>query len=58
MPPFLEDLPDIRTELAQYANSAQRMDVSIGKVLEILDAAAESKNTVVFFSRFCRHSSG
>ncbi len=50
VPPFLEDLPDIRIELAQYANSTQRMDVSIGKVIEILDVAPEAENTIVFFS--------
>lgn len=50
IPPFLEDLPDIRKELAQYSNSAQRMDLSIGKVLEALAACPEAGNTIVYFS--------
>jgi N-sulfoglucosamine sulfohydrolase len=50
VPPFLEDLPDVRRELAQYQNSAQRMDRSIGKVLAALAASPEAKNTIIFFS--------
>lgn len=50
VPPILENLPGVRKEFAQYCNSAQRMDVSIGKVLEILAAAPESATTIVFFS--------
>ena len=49
-PAFLENLPDIRTEFAQYCNSAQRMDISIGKVLAVLAGAPEAENTIVFFS--------
>lgn len=50
VPPILEDLPDVRRELAQYWNSAQRMDISIGKVLEVLAQAPEAANTIIFFS--------
>ena len=50
IPPFLEDLPDIRKELAQYANSVQRLDISVGKVLDALAAAHELDNTIVYFS--------
>lgn len=49
-PPFLENLPQIRQEFAQYCNSAQRMDISIGKVLDVLQRSPEADNTVVFFS--------
>ncbi len=50
VPSFLEDLPDVRKEFAQYCNSVQRMDSTIGKVLDVLDATHESENTVVLFS--------
>jgi N-sulfoglucosamine sulfohydrolase len=50
VPPFLEDLPQIRQELAQYANSCQRASMSIAKVLEVLAASSEASNTVIFFS--------
>ncbi len=50
VPSFLENLPDIRKEFSQYCNSAQRMDVSIGKVLDVLRASPEADNTIVLFT--------
>ncbi|MHB1699962.1 MAG: sulfatase family protein [Acidobacteriaceae bacterium] len=50
VPSFLENLPPIRKEFAQYCNSAQRMDVSIGKVLDALRATPEAENTIILFS--------
>jgi len=49
-PSFLENLPPIRKEFASYCNSTQRLDVSIGKVLAVLEASPEAGNTVVIFS--------
>jgi N-sulfoglucosamine sulfohydrolase len=49
-PAFLEDLPEVRKEFAQYCNSAQRMDISIGKVLALLAASPEAAHTVILFS--------
>jgi len=49
-PSVLENLPPVRREFAQYCNSAQRMDVSIGKVLTVLEATPEKDNTIIFFS--------
>ena len=49
IPPTLEDLPDIRKELAQYWNSAQRLDIAIGKILQVLHESGERDNTVVMF---------
>jgi N-sulfoglucosamine sulfohydrolase len=49
IPPNLEDLPDIRVELAQYWNSAQRLDMAIGHILRVLDESGERDNTVVVF---------
>ena len=50
VPAILEDLPDVRAEYAQYCNSAQRMDFTIGKVLRALESTPEAENTIVFFS--------
>jgi N-sulfoglucosamine sulfohydrolase len=50
VPSFLENLPDVRAEYAQYCNSVQRADVTIAKVLAALQATPEAENTVVVFS--------
>ncbi|MBS1814438.1 MAG: sulfatase [Acidobacteria bacterium] len=50
VPVNLEPLPAVREEYAQYCNSAQRMDKSIGAVLAALAAAPESEHTIIFFS--------
>lgn len=49
VPPILEDLPDVRRELSQYWNSAQRLDVSIGNILKVLEESGEADNTAVVF---------
>jgi N-sulfoglucosamine sulfohydrolase len=49
IPPHLEDLPDIRKELAQYYNSVQRLDIAVGNVLAKLNASPEKDNTLVLF---------
>ena len=49
IPPNLEDLPEIRKELAQYWNSIQRMDIAIGNILQALDESGEAERTVVVF---------
>ncbi|QJE94451.1 sulfatase family protein [Luteolibacter luteus] len=49
VPAFLEDLPDIREEYAQYSNSVQRLDLSFGKVLAALEDSGLAANTVVLF---------
>jgi len=50
VPSFLEPLPDIQVEAAQYYNSAQRMDISIGRVLKALAKTPEASGTIVIFS--------
>ncbi len=50
VPPFLEDLPDIRKEFAQYSNSVQRLDMSIGRILKVIEDRGCAHNTIVFFS--------
>ncbi len=50
VPPNLDDLPNIRQELAQYWNSVQRLDITLGKVLKALEEAGEADNTIILFS--------
>lgn len=50
IPPHLEDLPDVRIELAQYWNSVQRLDIAIGNILERLSKSPEADNTLIVFS--------
>lgn len=50
VPPYLEDLPEIRVELAQYYNSVQRMDIAIGNILAKLRRSPEAANTLILFS--------
>jgi N-sulfoglucosamine sulfohydrolase len=47
---MLDDLPDLRTELAQYWNSVQRLDVAVGNILKALEETGEADNTVIVFS--------
>ena len=49
-PSILPDLSAVRKEYAQYCNSVQRMDKSIGRVLDVLSAAPEADNTIIIFS--------
>lgn len=49
VPGFLPDLPDIRTELAQYFSSVHRCDQSLGEVLRALEESGLAKNTIVIF---------
>jgi N-sulfoglucosamine sulfohydrolase len=46
IPPFLEDLPEVRREIAQYFSNVQRLDQSVG---EILDALGKGDDTIVLF---------
>jgi N-sulfoglucosamine sulfohydrolase len=50
VPAFLEDLPPIRKEFAQYCNSIQRMDISVGKVLGAMRASPAAARTVILFT--------
>jgi N-sulfoglucosamine sulfohydrolase len=46
---FLPDLPDVRTELAQYFTSAHRCDETVGEVLRALSETGGTDNTLVMF---------
>lgn len=49
IPAPLPDLPGIRAELAQYASSMRRLDDTVGRCLEELEAAGVVNNTVIMF---------
>ncbi|NIP98493.1 MAG: sulfatase-like hydrolase/transferase, partial [Akkermansiaceae bacterium] len=49
VPGFLPDLPAIRRELAAYSNSVRRMDDMVGGILDELDRAGLTGNTIVIF---------
>lgn len=49
IPPNLEDLPEIREEVARYWNSCQRFDTAVGNILQVLEQSGEADNTVIIF---------
>lgn len=49
VPSFLEDLPDVRREVAQYYTSVRRFDTSFGEAMAALKAAGREADTVVIF---------
>jgi N-sulfoglucosamine sulfohydrolase len=49
VPGFLEDLPDIRRELAQYYTNVRRLDDCVGAVLGALKEAGAADSTLVVF---------
>lgn len=49
VPSFLEDLPDVRREVAQYYSSIKRLDLSFTKVMKALNDSGEADRTVVIF---------
>lgn len=49
VPGFLEDLPEIRRELAGYYTNVRRLDDALGAVLEVLKEEGYSENTLVMF---------
>ena len=49
VPGFLEDLPDIRRELAGYYTNVRRLDDALGAVLAVLAEEGFADNTLVVF---------
>ncbi|MCW2364589.1 N-sulfoglucosamine sulfohydrolase [Sphingobium sp. B7D2B] len=49
VPANLEDLPEIRQEIAQYWNSAQRLDIAVGNILKALEESGAADDTIVLF---------
>ena len=49
VPAFLEDIPEVRKEIAQYYTSVRRFDASFGEMLKALRDAGREADTVVAF---------
>lgn len=49
VPGFLEDLPDVRRELAGYYTNVRRLDDALGAVLAVLDEEGVADSTIVIF---------
>lgn len=49
VPGFLEDLPEVRREMAQYYSSVRRLDDCVGAVLQALKDEGVEENTLVMF---------
>jgi len=49
VPGFLEDLPEIRRELAGYYTNVRRLDDSVGAVLKVLKEEGFDNDTIVMF---------
>ena len=46
---FLPDIPEVRTETAQYMSSCRRADDTVGEILRALDETGHLNDTIVFF---------
>ena len=49
VPPWLPDLPEVRTELAEYYQAIHRFDQGVGKLLDYLDTSGRAQDTLVLF---------
>ena len=49
VPGFLENLPNVRRELAGYYTNVRRMDDALGAVLKVLEEEGFADNTLVMF---------
>jgi N-sulfoglucosamine sulfohydrolase len=49
VPPFLSDLPEVRTELAEYYRSVYRLDQGVGLVLAALERAGSGRRYAGLF---------
>jgi len=49
VPGFLPDIPDVRTEIAQYMTSVHRCDRVVGAVLDALEEGGFAGSTLVLF---------
>jgi N-sulfoglucosamine sulfohydrolase len=49
VPSFLEDLPAVRSEIAQYYTAVARMDDSLQHILDALKTAGHDADTIVVF---------
>lgn len=50
VPPYLPDTPEVRGDILDYYFAVQRFDRDLGQILEALEAAGRSSNTMVVVS--------
>jgi len=50
VPSFLPDTPGVRKDIAHYYEAIERLDVNVGKLLELLEKYALTENTLVLFT--------
>ena len=50
VPPYLEDTPDTRREMAMFQGAVGAMDKAVGDILEALERSGLKKNTLVVFT--------
>jgi N-sulfoglucosamine sulfohydrolase len=49
VPSFLEDIPGVRKEVAQFYTNVRRFDVSFGNIMKALKASGQEDHTLVVF---------
>ena len=49
IPPYLPDLPEVRSDFAIYHDNLTALDAQVGKVLDDLESAGLADDTIVFY---------
>ena len=49
VPPYLPDLPEVRSDIAKYHDRITLMDQKVGKILDDLEKAGLADDTIVFY---------
>jgi len=49
VPPYLPDLPEVRSDIAIYHDTITLLDRKIGKILDQLDTSGHADNTIIFY---------
>ncbi|MCA9147549.1 MAG: sulfatase-like hydrolase/transferase, partial [Planctomycetales bacterium] len=49
VPPYLPDLPEIRSDIAIYADNITALDTQVGKLLDELESSGLADDTIVFY---------
>ncbi len=49
VPPYLPDLPEIRSDIAIYHDTITALDTQVGRLLDELDQSGLADNTIVFY---------
>jgi N-sulfoglucosamine sulfohydrolase len=50
VPSFLPDTPAVRKDIGHYYEAIERLDVNVGKLLDLLERYGQAENTLVFFT--------